>query len=85
MESLDIIKEKFKQDNYAKQFGIKLDNFTKDKVREDRLNFQKTPYGGAIYSLADAAFSVIGNNQNNISVALDCKINYHSAPEVGEK
>ncbi|MGV9172483.1 MAG: PaaI family thioesterase [Promethearchaeia archaeon] len=90
MNSLDVIKEKFKHDNYANQFGIKLDKLTKEKVlmhmevNDGMLNFHGTPHGGAIYSLADAAFSVIGNNQNNISVALDCTINYHSAPKVGD-
>jgi acyl-CoA thioesterase len=90
MDNLDIIRDKFKDDKYAQQFGIELDNLTEKtvlmhmKVREDMLNFHGTPHGGAIYSLADAAFSVIGNNQNNISVALDCTINYHAAPKVGD-
>lgn len=90
MDSLDIIRKKFKDDKYAQHFGIKMDKLTKDmvimhmKVREDMLNFHGTPHGGAIYSLADAAFSVVGNNQNNISVALDCTINYHAAPKVGD-
>ena len=47
------------------------------------LNFYGRPHGAAIYSLADAAFSVLGNNTNNISVALDCSITYHASPEPG--
>ena len=39
--------------------------------------------GPSIYSLADAAFSVLGNNTNNVSVALDCSITYHASPEPG--
>ena len=47
------------------------------------LNLFKRPHGGAIYSLADAAFSVLGNNTNNLSVALDCSITYHATPDSG--
>jgi acyl-CoA thioesterase len=69
--------------------GIVLDKLTDDAIqmhmelREDMLNLFKQPHGGAIYSLADAAFSVLGNNKNNLSVALDCSITYHesAAPE----
>jgi uncharacterized protein (TIGR00369 family) len=47
-------------------------------------NFYDRPHGAAIYGLADVAFSVIGNNQNIISVALECSITYHSSPESGQ-
>jgi acyl-CoA thioesterase len=47
------------------------------------LNLYARPHGGAIYALADAAFSVIANNSNNISVALDCAITYHNSPDPG--
>ena len=41
------------------------------------------PHGAIMYSLADAAFSVLGNNKNNIYVALDCSITYHASPDPG--
>ena len=41
------------------------------------------PHGGIIYSLADVAFSVLGNNKNNLSVGLDCSITYHASPDPG--
>ena len=90
MNPLEIIKEKFKNDKFAKSFGIVLDELTNDivkmhmKLKPEMNNFYDRTHGGAIYALADAAFSVIGNNQNNISVALDCLINYHNSPETGE-
>ena len=90
MDKLEIIKDKFKADNYAKNLGVILDDLTEDYVkmhmelRSDLNNFYGRPHGGAIYSLADAAFSVIGNNQNIISVALDCTITYHASPNPGE-
>ncbi|MHA1149517.1 MAG: PaaI family thioesterase [Promethearchaeota archaeon] len=87
MNALELIKEKFKQDNFANHFGIILDELTETqvkmhmKLKPEMNNFHGRPHGAAIYGLADAAFSVIGNNQNNISVALDCNIYYHASPE----
>ena len=90
MDKLEIIKDKFKNDNFAKHLGVILDDLTEDfvkmhmELRSDMSNFYGRPHGGAIYGLADAAFSVIGNNQNIISVALDCTITYHASPDPGE-
>ncbi len=84
---LEIVKRQFEKDKYAKSLGIVLDELTDDTIRmhmalrEDMLNLFTRPHGGAIYSLADAAFSVLGNNKNNVSVALDCSITYHSSPD----
>lgn len=88
MDSLHIIKEKFKSDKFATEMGIILDDLSPGNVKmhmvldEKKCNFYQRPHGAAIYALADAAFSVIGNNANNISVALDCSITYHSSPDV---
>ena len=90
MNKLDVIAEKFKNDNYAKNFGIILDELTESSIKmhmqlkPDMNNFNGRPHGGAIYGLGDVAFSLIGNNQNNISVALDCTINYHASPNPDE-
>ncbi|MBD3254471.1 MAG: hotdog fold thioesterase [Candidatus Lokiarchaeota archaeon] len=89
-DALELIKNKFKKDKFAKYFGIQLDEITEDFVQMHMLltpemnNFQGRPHGAAIYGLADAAFSVIGNNKNNICVALDCSITYHASPDPGE-
>ncbi len=87
MDKFDLIRNKFKNDNYAQSLGIILDEVTETTVKmhlkltSEMNNFRGAPHGAAIYSLADAAFSVIGNNQNNISVALNCNINYHARPK----
>jgi len=86
---IDVVKKCFSEDNYARSLGIVLDSLTGDTVemhmdfREEMLNMYGRLHGGAIYSLADAAFSVLGNNSNNISVGLDCSITYHASPEPG--
>jgi len=88
-EHLDIARQRFAHDNYARHLGIELDDLTHDTIRmrmhlrDDMLNWFSRIHGGAIYSLADAAFSVLGNNSNNLAVALDCSITYHASPEPG--
>jgi acyl-CoA thioesterase len=88
-ENVEIVKKLFQSDKYANFLGIVLDELTEDtvqmhmQVREDMLNWFNRPHGGAIYALADAAFSVLGNNTNNLSVALDCSITYHASPDSG--
>ena len=88
-EHLELVRKRFGQDNYAKALGIVLDVLTDDTIqmhmqlREDMLNWFNRPHGGAIYSLADAAFSVLGNNNNNLAVALDCSITFNASPDPG--
>ena len=87
---LELVRERFKQDPYARSLGITLEELTEDtiqmrmKLREEMLNWFNRPHGGVIYSLADAAFSVLGNNRNNLGVALDCSITFHASPDPGE-
>ena len=86
---LEIIRKRFTADSYSKLHGIVLDNLTGDTVRmsmkltDDKNNWFEKVHGGAIYTLADAAFSVLANNGNNLSVALECSITYHTAPKPG--
>ena len=90
MDNLEIVKEKFKNDKFAKLLDIELDELTDEtikmhmRLKAEMNNFYDRPHGGAIYALADAAFSVTGNNKNNISVALGCSINYHTSPNPGQ-
>jgi uncharacterized protein (TIGR00369 family) len=88
-EHLEIVKKRFEKDRYASSLGIVLDELTDDsirmhmQVRDDMLNFYNRPHGGVIYCLADVAFSVLGNNKNNISVGIECSITYHASPDPG--
>ena len=88
-EHLDIARQRFANDNYARGLSIVLDDLTHDTIRmhmqlrDDMLNWFGRVHGGVIYALADAAFSVLGNNSNNLAVALDCSITYHAGPEPG--
>jgi acyl-CoA thioesterase len=64
-------------------------NWTRDArtqltITEDLLNFHDTPHGGAIYSLADAAFAAASNSHGETAVALETNISYLEAVDVGE-
>ena len=80
-EHREIIERLFGNDEYARSLGIVLDELTDTKIRmhmrldASMLNFFGMPHGAAIYSLADAAFSVLGNNSNNVSVAENISMN----------
>jgi acyl-CoA thioesterase len=86
-EQFEIVKNRFGKDNYSKYLGIVLDELTDDKIqmhmqlRDDMNNWFDQIHGGAVYALADAAFSVLANNSNNLAVALECSITYHASPK----
>jgi acyl-CoA thioesterase len=85
-DDLALVAGRFAQDPFAASLGISLVELTEQSVRlrlplrPDLLNWFGRPHGGALYALADAAFSVLANNGNNLSVALDCSITYHASP-----
>jgi acyl-CoA thioesterase len=45
-------------------------------VRDDMVSFHNLPHGGAIFSLADAAFGAAANSHGVTSVALNMEISY---------
>jgi acyl-CoA thioesterase len=77
-------------DPFCVTLGIELTNLdsgtarTELTVREELLNFHGTPHGGAVYSLADAAFAAASNADGDTALALETNISYLSAAEVGD-
>ena len=73
---------KFRQDAYAELLGIQLldvqPGYSKLSmmVREDMVNFNAIPHGGAIFSLADCAFAAASNSHGQVAVALNIEISY---------
>lgn len=69
--------------------GIELTEFepgyarTELAVTDDLTNFHGTPHGGAVYSLADAAFAAASNSHGDTAVALGTNIWYLDAADVG--
>lgn len=83
-------RERIEGDQFCGTLGIDLVALepglarTELTITEPLLNFHGTPHGGAIYSLADAAFAAASNSYGETAVALETNISYLSAVETGE-
>lgn len=79
------VREMFSHDLFAtKAAGVEIDELDKRyakcsmKVTKDHLNANNVVMGGALFTLADFAFSVACNTDNAPTVSLNCSINYLS-------
>ncbi|WP_135535985.1 PaaI family thioesterase [Halostella pelagica] len=76
-------------DPYCETLGIELVEMdsgharTELTVGENHLNFHGTVHGGAIYSLADAAFAAASNSHGETAFALETNISYLDMTETG--
>jgi len=83
-------REEIAADPFCETLGVELTDLgpgsatTEVTVTDDLLNFHGTPHGGAIYSLADAAFAAASNSEGDTALALETNISYFEAVEVGE-
>jgi len=86
----DELRERIAADPYCATLGIDLlalepgRAVTALTVTDDLVNFHGTPHGGAIYSLADAAFAAASNSHGETALALETNISYLEAVDVGE-
>jgi acyl-CoA thioesterase len=85
----DEVRERVQSDAFCDTLGIDIVELqpgyarTELTVTEELLNFHGTPHGGAIYSLADAAFAAASNARGETAVALETNISYLEAVDVG--
>lgn len=85
----DAIARKISQDPFAIWMGMDLEELTPGHARvamtltPAMLNFNGIPHGGAIFSLADAAFAAASNSHGQMAVALSMTIHYLAAAELG--
>jgi acyl-CoA thioesterase len=83
-------RELIESDAYCETLGIDLAVLepgyavTELVVTEGLLNFHGTPHGGAVYSVADAAFAAASNSRGDPALALETNISYLDAVEVGD-
>jgi acyl-CoA thioesterase len=83
------ILDKMRSDRYGELLGIKLLDIEPGYsrlsmvVRDDMINFNGLPHGGAIYSLADLAFAAASNSHGTVAVALNMEISYLRAVTSG--
>lgn len=85
----DSHRARIEDDAYCQTLGIELVQLevgrarTQLTVTDDLVNFHGTPHGGAIYSLADAAFAAASNAAGETAFALETNISYLEAVDVG--
>ena len=85
----DRLDETFRGDTYMTELGMQLVRWTGGTAtvrwtpRDVHRNFSGAVHGGAIFSLADAAFAIASNSWGRVCVALAVEIHYLSAPPVG--
>ncbi len=86
----DETRERINTDPYCDTLGIDVVDLdpgfarTELTVTEGLLNFHGTPHGGAVYSLADAAFAAASNSRGDTAIALETNISYLEAVDTGE-
>lgn len=83
------VREHIESDPYCDFLGIELVDLsagtarTRMVVEERLLNFHGTPHGGAVYSLADAAFAAASNSHGDTALALETNVSYLETVETG--
>lgn len=88
--SIDEAREFFKNDKFATNSGVVLDELTDEscqcslKLNENHKNAVGGVMGGVMFTLADFAFAVLSNNIHSPTVAQQVSVNYLNAPK-GEK
>ncbi|WP_323677183.1 hydroxyphenylacetyl-CoA thioesterase PaaI [Halorubellus sp. PRR65] len=86
----DEVADRIRSDAYCETLGIDLAALepgyavTELVVTEDLLNFHGTPHGGAVYSVADAAFAAASNSRGDPAVALETNVSYLEPVDVGD-
>lgn len=83
-------RQKITSDPFCELLGIEFESIepgearTRLTVEERHLNFRGMLHGGVVFSLADAAFSAVGNTGGISSVALEANISFLAPVESGD-
>jgi acyl-CoA thioesterase len=86
----DATREHIESDPFRAALGVDLLDLraggatTRLTLGERHLNVHETPHGGAIYALADAAFTAASNSTEATRVALETNVSYLGAASIGE-
>ena len=86
---MEDLKKFVANDLFARHLGIEVLEYSEGKARArmkihpHHLNSAGTLHGGAIFSLADAVFSVASNSHGTLAVAINVSISYFKAVKSG--
>ncbi len=86
---MDDLKKFVDRDSFAKHLGIEMLEYSKGRakarmeIKSHHLNSAGMLHGGAIFSLADAVFSVASNSHGTLAVAINVSISFFKAMKSG--
>ncbi len=86
---MDPFKKFVERDNFAKHLGVEMLEYSAGRakarmeLKSHHLNSAGMVHGGAIFSLADAAFSVASNSHGTLAVAINVSISFFKAAKSG--
>jgi acyl-CoA thioesterase len=89
--SAERVRELIDADNYARTLGIELVSVAPDEIvvameiESRHMNFLGVGHGGAVFSLADCAFSLASNNAGDRAVAIDTHLVLTAGTKEGER
>ena len=86
---MDELQAFVERDAFAKHLGVEMLEYghgharAQMEIRPHHLNSAGILHGGAIFSLADAAFAAASNSHGRLAVAIDASISFFAATESG--
>jgi acyl-CoA thioesterase len=86
---MDAMKKFVQQDRFARHLGVEVLEYAKGtakarmEIAGHHLNSAGMVHGGAIFSLADAVFSIASNSHGTLAVAINVSINFFKAAMQG--
>jgi acyl-CoA thioesterase len=86
---MDTLKKFVQQDHFAPYLGVEMLEYGGGKARarmkigDHHLNSAGTVHGGAIFSLADAVFSIASNSHGTLALAINVSISFFKAVNSG--
>ena len=86
---MDTLKKFVHKDRFARHLGVEMLDYGGGKARarmkigDHHLNSAGTVHGGAIFSLADAVFSIASNSHGTLALAINVSISFFKAVNSG--
>jgi acyl-CoA thioesterase len=86
---MDTVQKFVDADRFAKYLGVEVLEFgpgrarARMEIRPHHLNSAGTVHGGAIFSLADAVFSIASNSHGTLAMAINVSISFFKAARKG--
>lgn len=86
---MDTLQDFIRQDRFAQHIGVEILEYGRGRARarmklgKHHLNSAGTVHGGAIFSLADAAFSIASNSHGTLAMAINVSISFFKAATEG--